>query len=629
MPTLGQEVLCQVLSESLAAVEGKGVNVDLALQRRGLDAVLIRDPKNRIAWETFTLVLRALGDHLTEAEFRAAGEKFCANDGFALNAFLFRTLFTVREGYVSFYGHPGASGSAWARQVECLETRCEDRGPHGLSLTLKLLPGFAMSREFFWLAQGVAAGLPSVWGLPKAHLETVWHGNGVHLHIAVPEKRPWLAWLGRRLSLRSASRWLSRELLMTNQALHEKTRDLEERVAELQAARAACEAERLRAEMASQAKNDFLSTMSHELRTPLNGIVGLSELLAESLPRGEDRSDAKSIAECGDTLRSLIDRILEYSQLAHVQGAAQNVEVDVPALLRELGECYAPKCYAKNLDFQLSIPGTLPPLLSDTRRIRGILAAFLDNAVKFTDHGKIALAVRLEGQALIFEVEDTGPGMTSQQMPRLFKLFEIGHPSLNSRYGGAGLGLALAAKLSESLGGAVSASSRIGEGASFSLRLALTQPPLTLGVVRPDWTGASEDFTPVASGPLKILLAEDNDMNRDVTKRILEKSGHSVDVAKHGLEAAIAAKAKTYDVILLDIRMPVMDGLAAAKSILRSVTEKPRLIALTANAGEADRQACLEAGFDVFLPKPVSPQELLDALTRNPAISRRSKPASS
>ncbi len=627
MPTLGQEVLCQILTEALTAVEGKGVDANAALQRQGLDAAQIRQPKNRIAWETFALILRAFGDHLHESDFRAAGERFCTQGGFALNAFLFRTFFTVRQGYADFFGHPGAAGSVWKRQVDCLETRCEDRGARGLQVTLKLLPGYAMSREFFWLTQGIAMGFPRIWGLPSTWAETTWRGDGIVLDFAVPEKSPWLAWLGPWLGLRSVSPILSRETLLANQALQEKNRELEICVTNLKTAYAACEAERLRAEMANKAKSDFLSALSHELRTPLSNILGLSDLLAEALPQGEVRSDAQAIAECGDTLRSTLDRLLEYCQKAQVQEAAQSHEVDVPALLKELGEGYAPKCYAKNMDFQLTIPSTLPPLYGDARRMRGILAAFLDNAIKFTDKGKVSLTTYFEGPALIFTVEDTGPGMPSQQIPRLFKPLEMGETSPNRFLGGTGKGLALAAKLSESLGGAISASSRLGEGASFSLRLALSRLPPKVGAAWPDWNAASHDNSPTPSGSMKVLLAEDNEFNRDVTRRILEKAGHRVDVAKHGLEAAISAKARAYDVILLDIRMPVMDGLAAAKSILRSVSVKPRLIALTANAGEEDRQACLNAGFELFLPKPVAPLELLEALTGNPGKIQRGKSA--
>jgi two-component system, sensor histidine kinase and response regulator len=447
---------------------------------------------------------------------------------------------------------------------------------------------------------------------------------------------PPLAQARRWLVMSLAPRFLSHELRNAHLALQAKAADLETQLRLQAELKAKEEAARLRADMASQAKNDFLTAMSHALRTPLNGMVGLAELLVAALPEGEARQDAKSLVASSHDLRLKIDHLLDYAQWAHASNAPDWAETDIEKLLRELAEQHSPACFAKGLNFQLKSPGSLPPLRTDARRVFGTLSIFLDNACKYSQAGTVTLSASFDAHAVTFEVADEGPGLNSDKVYNLFSDSETSPPSFQS-----GLGLVLAARLAESLKGVVGVTSRPGHGAVFSLRLPYApdgakgeRPDDHPQAARPalprnDWVAAPAD----ASGPvrtwkpgegLSLLVVEDHALSREVTVRLLRRAGHEVVAASHGLEAAKLCRERAFDMVLLDINLPGMDGIAAGSAILKSSANPPCIMAYTASVSEVDRRACQDAGFDGFIAKPASWSDLLSAIETTVQMPRGS-----
>jgi signal transduction histidine kinase/CheY-like chemotaxis protein len=620
------------LGALLAEWRRSGGSPELLLTRQGLQADWIAKATSAahegfIAWPTFAALLRALGEKLDHQAIRRAGHESAARCGALASGFWMRNFYTIVETYEHVFDSAYAHLSPLHQAFRCLESHCDTRDDGAVRVQLRLKSGHAMSREFFWFMQGLVEGLPRLHGLSHAEALCQWHGRGVDLHLTVPTALPPLAQIRRWLVMSLAPRFLSRELRNAHLALQSKAADLEAQLRLLGELKAKEEAARLRADMASQAKNDFLTAMSHELRTPLNGIVGLAELLAESLPEGETRQDAKTIVTSSHDLRLKIDHLLDYAQLAHENSAPDWAETDIEKLLRELAQHHSPACFAKGLNFNLKTPGSLPLLRTDGRRIFGALSIFLDNACKYSQTGTVTLSASFDAHAVTLEVSDEGPGLNSEKVRHLFSDNEASPPSLRS-----GLGLVLAARLAESLKAMVGVTSRPGHGAVFSLRLPFT--PDTSDVTYPtlphtDWVAAP----PEATGPartwkpgegLSILVVEDHALSREVTVRLLRRAGHEVVAASHGLEAAKLCRARAFDLVLLDINLPGMDGIAAGSAILKSSANPPCIMAYTASVSEADKRACQEAGFDGFIAKPASWSDLLAAIETTVQMPRGS-----
>ena len=399
-----------------------------------------------------------------------------------------------------------------------------------------------------------------------------------------------------------------------------------------------------RAEAATRARTAFLTTMSHELRTPLNGIVGMALLLEDGGDPAEQTEYLATIRRSAESLLCIVEDVLDVTRLEADGITFESLPLDPTDTLRSAVALVGETAREKKLSLEIAIDLDVPTaVLGDAGRLRQVLLHLLGNAVKFTDRGSVrAHLTRVpdrtgEVPALAFHVEDTGIGIAPENLPLLFQDFAQLDGSLTRRFGGTGLGLALARRLAEKMGGTLSATSEPGRGSVFTLML--PAPPTTLDV--PSTTEADpvalrasnreRAITTASDGvrprSLDVLVVEDNPTNTLIAIRLLKTLGHRATAVADGLEALHALKSKTYDLVLMDLMMPRMDGLAATRAIRAGETLQPDvpIVALSANAFREDRATALTAGADTFTAKPVTRESLAKAI--EDASNRSAEPS--
>jgi two-component system sensor histidine kinase/response regulator len=385
------------------------------------------------------------------------------------------------------------------------------------------------------------------------------------------------------------------------------------------------------AEAANRTKSDFLAVMSHEIRTPMNGIMGMNALLLDTKLTPRQRKMGETIRHSADSLLTIIDDILDISKLEAGKFDLEKIGFNLDSVLKGAIDLLAPRAEEKNLSFSADMTAiSRRALYGDPTRLRQIVLNLLANAIKFTEHGDITVTVATtdaEGSARTrFEVKDTGPGVNDEAKRRLFKPFEQADGSITRRFGGTGLGLSICKKLVELMGGEIGITDRAGGGSVFWFEVVL--PHAAPGFDDRSETIAEGDdrSTQVHSG--RILLAEDNDVNVEVATMILEGAGYVVDIAVDGIRAVDAFNRNSYDLVLMDVQMPKLDGLSAARQIRASerVGKRVPIIAMTANAMKEDRRRCLDAGMDDYLSKPLKPTLLSETVHRWMDRSKASAP---
>lgn len=405
-----------------------------------------------------------------------------------------------------------------------------------------------------------------------------------------------------------------------HEALRGHVTDLERRVAERTRQ---LEAAKLQAEAASAAKSSFLANMSHEIRTPMNAILGLTYLLLHADPRPEQRDKLSRIDAASRHLLAIISDILDLAKIESGKLQIERTDFHLAVLLDNVRSLIKDAAQAKGLTVHVDT-GEMPLWLhGDPTRLRQALLNLAANAVKFTEHGSIWLRARLledspEGLMVRLEVQDTGIGIAADDLARLFQPFEQADASMTRKYGGTGLGLAITRRLAALMGGEVGVDSTPGQGSTFWLDVRLDRGR---GI-----TSLPDAYQPVNADPAailqtyknaRILLVEDDQINREIGRELLRGGGLAVDEAEDGRAALARAGEVAYDLILMDVRMPVMDGFEATRTIraLPGYQNTP-ILAMTANVFEEDRRACLAAGMNDFVGKPFTPAVFYAALLK-------------
>jgi signal transduction histidine kinase/ActR/RegA family two-component response regulator len=445
------------------------------------------------------------------------------------------------------------------------------------------------------------------------------------LLVPVDEHSPWY----------DAGIWII-GILATLSTIHLGTSRINSALAAGEAKNEALQQATQAADAANNAKSEFLANMSHEIRTPLNAITGLTSLLLDT-PLNEEQQDYLNIMRISsDSLLSLINDVLDFSKIEAGELKIEQQPFDLQLCVLEAIDLLSSMAAQKKLPINYQMADDVPPfVVGDVTRTRQILVNLIGNAVKFTDEGQVNVHVSAEqvenGRfSLKFTVSDTGIGIPADRMNRLFKSFSQVDSSTTKRFGGTGLGLAISKHLAKAMDGELWVTSNPGAGSTFFFTIVVdkAQQPNIPPAHAAHAAHANHhkhgqktviDKTMAERIPLHILLAEDNLINQKVGRRILERLGYRVDVAGNGLEVLEALHRQHYDLVLMDVQMPEMDGIAATRQIRQTIAPEaqPVIIALTANALEGDRSRFLQAGMDDYISKPVRIEALTAVLERN------------
>jgi len=386
------------------------------------------------------------------------------------------------------------------------------------------------------------------------------------------------------------------------------------------------EAEELRkskeeADAASQAKSEFLANMSHEIRTPLTAILGYSDMLRdENQSREELEHEINSILRAGAHLQRIINDILDLSKIEAGQLVIEQLQVQPSHLMHDVESIFGARAREKGLKFAVDYDFPVPQkIISDPTRLKQILFNLCGNALKFTDNGGVSVKMGYLKQTrqLQFQVTDTGIGMNSDELSRLFKPFSQADSSTTRKYGGTGLGLCIARQLAQKLGGDVSVISNKDRGSTFTFTIAIGNiEPLYMATNMEDMqVEAIEETNNIVPNSVSgyVLVAEDSPDNQDLIAKYLIKAGATVELVDNGLLAMQKALTHPYDLILMDVQMPIMDGLTATRKLRLEGYTKP-IVNITANALKEDRDRCLDAGADSYLTKPVDVRQFYKVL---------------
>ncbi len=414
--------------------------------------------------------------------------------------------------------------------------------------------------------------------------------------------------------------------------LESTVKSLQMEIAERKKSEELLEKAKKEAEMANNAKSQFLANMSHEIRTPMNGIIGMAELIQNSELTSQQRESLDMLKTSADNLMSIINDILDISKIEAGKLDFEHINFNLRNTITEILNIHKVKTQKNGFELLYNVSPDVPNIITgDPGRLRQILINLVGNAIKFTENGKVVVSVEVESQTkdavfLHFSVSDTGIGIPEDKKKIIFDAFTQADGSLKRKYGGTGLGLSISSRLIEIMKGRIWVESKVGKGstfnftAKFGIATASVNKDLNKNIVNSEQKASDIQLNHKDRETVHILIAEDNIVNQKLVANILIKSGYIVEIANNGEEAVEALKKQKFDIVLMDVQMPVMDGIEATQAIRSSMDDifnhDIPIIAVTAHAFEEDRQRFLEAGMDSCIIKPFKKKDLIREIER-------------
>lgn len=610
-------------------------------------------PSEGCRWDDFAVLCDRLHAGLGDDGMVAAGRRFLEIPKVAAFARIGAAFSSPRGLYRMGVRYSPSTFSVVSAQLTELS-------PVEVDVEILVRPDARDSRAFFLFNAGVLAAIPRMIGLSDAVVTARYDVRRAQYHVIHPPSRSvWMRLRHLFIALTSA-RHAYAELRAHNDALLARLEELEQA--------------RTLAQTASTTKSRFMANVSHELRTPMNGVLGMIEVLDTTPLSAEQRSYLGSLRTSAEGLLEVIDDILDFSRLESSRLELVTGPYDPGVLVKELALVQQQRAQHRGLTLRVQAAPTLPPaVLGDAERVRLVIHHLLRNALTFTERGVVEVRAWADAQYLVFEVEDTGPGIDERWRPRLFRPFVQVDDSLTRRHGGSGLGLAICRQLVELMGGQIDYRTRLGEGTTFWFRVPRVDapaaeastprtpttpppappldalapppsvaetsssrparayrsaspstpsmpPPASLVADTPDdHAPPHSPLAPLALPPaLRVLVVDDNVLNQRVLLSLLARLGLHADVADNGKLGVEADAAQPYDLIFMDCQMPVMNGFDATR-IIRGArgSRQPLIVAVTAHAIEGYRQLCIAAGMDAFITKPVKSLELRAVLEQH------------
>jgi signal transduction histidine kinase/ActR/RegA family two-component response regulator len=615
-----RDVSCRVVGTVLEDLHERGVRLETVTAGLPYSPEHLQSKYEWIDWLTFRTLMARAGESLTDEDLIAIADRFPDSIWGRAFGFIAGAIFSPIALY-RWIVHP--ERGPITQIVTCMDHSLEQIGPNRVLITVTMRPGYPPSHEFLVGGQGFFSSFPRFLGLESARVEMEETDTGARYYVEMPSACVLRARIRRAVFWPFSLRGAVEELRESTEVLQRLNRELQLENAERRRAEERLRGARAEALDAARVKTEFLANMSHEIRTPMSGIIGAISLLEQTELTAEQREFVELAQSSANAQLAVINDILDLSK---IEAGKMTVEARPFQLRDAIGEVMALlslEAEKKHIGLDWHCEASIPALLiGDVGRIRQVVMNLAANAIKFTLAGRVTIRAERIGNSgdvaeVSVSVEDTGIGIPEDKLQDIFDDFTQVDTSASRRHGGTGLGLTICRHLVTLMGGTIGVESRVGEGSRFWFQL-----PLPLPVSQAEGRTATETAGDASSAPQpvrhQVLLVEDNDISRRVTRQMLERLGCEVTLATNGREALQRLQNRPYDLVLMDCQMPEFDGYAATVEIRRreGSTAHVPIVAITADTMKEDRDRCIAAGMDDYVGKPASFGDLEAILRR-------------